>query len=222
MSHYKHMNKNTKQNKRNWHIACCSANKASLSTTLQSCELFIPTPAQFSGTSGSCTQFLFPSFWPTMTDVCYWYEQDCFYVGLAHWEGGLPELSLIYRGNSPVGHAYLFFFFTSEMTKVLTVPYIRESITLPPSKDKVNRGLLCQRPHSGRWVRMGRTHTPWDFSAWIMSGAGQRVGVARRIRGTWGTYYPHRLPRQQPWGETQKADGKRMVSFPYREVIAGS
>lgn len=62
MSHYKHMNKKTKQNKTNWHIACCAANKTSLSTTLQSCELFIPTPAQFSGTSGSCTQFLHQCF----------------------------------------------------------------------------------------------------------------------------------------------------------------
>lgn len=125
MSHYKHMNKNTKQNKRNWHIACCSANKASLSTTLQSCELFITTPAQFSGTSGSCTQFL----------------HQCFLVFDQQWQTSATDTSkTVFMSDSLTEKAWkltsrprlLFFLFTCEMTKVFDGP-LHPGINYSPS-----------------------------------------------------------------------------------------
>lgn len=176
--------KKTKQNKRNWHTACCAANKATLSTTLQSCELFIPAPAQFSGTSGSCTQFLHQCFlvfdqqWQTSaTDTSKTIFMSDLLTEKVACLGSRSFTMEPHQSATPI----VFFFLPLRWQRFLTVPYSRESITRPPSKDKVSRGLQCQLPHFGRWVQLGRTHTPWDFSAWIMSGAGQRVGVARRI-----------------------------------------
>lgn len=104
------------------------------------------------------------------------------------------RLSLIYRGNSPVGHAYRFFS-PLRWQRLLTVPYSWESITLPPSKDKVSCGLQCQLPHSGRWVQMGRTHTPWDFlapSAWT-------TALRRNAESRWQADGELPSPRGHRW-----------------------
>lgn len=126
--------KKTKRNKRNWHIACCAANKASLSTTLQSCELFIPAPAQFSGTSGSCTQFL----------------HQCFLVFDQQWQMSATDTSktifmsdlltekvacLGSRSFTMEPHQSatpIVFFFTSEMTKVFDGP-LQPGVNYSPS-----------------------------------------------------------------------------------------
>lgn len=133
MSYYKHMNKKTKQNKRNWHIACCATNKASLSTTLQSCELFIPTPAQFSSTSDSCTQFLHQCFlvfdqqWQTSaTDTNKTVFMSDLLTEKAACLGSRSFTVETHQSATPI------VFFTSEMTKVFDGP-LQPGVNYSPS-----------------------------------------------------------------------------------------